>query len=133
MADTVNIQTVFAGTRKHVIHLTNESDGTGESGVTKLDISGLIGPDGTAPTSVSLIEASWDVQSTNGGYVVLEWDHTTDDEMLVLGGSGAVSFEKLGGLHDPKSTGGTGDVLLTTDSFVDGDSYDITLVFKLKD
>ena len=32
MADTVNVQTVYAG-RRVITHLTNESDGGGESGV----------------------------------------------------------------------------------------------------
>lgn len=129
MADTVNVQTVFTG-RKHVLHLTNESDGTGESAVTKLDISGLTAPSGGAPTSVTLLEARWAVNSFN--YVVLEWDHTTNDEMLVCSGNDYASFEGMGGLHDPGSTGGTGDVVLTTDGGADGASYDITLVFKLE-
>ena len=39
MADTVTTETVFSGQRRKITHLTNVSDGTGESGVTKIDIS----------------------------------------------------------------------------------------------
>lgn len=126
MADTVNVQKLADGHRNVVYHLTNESDGTGESEVTKIDISALNAP---VPTSLSLMEANWSVSS---GYVVLEWDHTTNDEMLVCNGSNAISFAEVGGLPDPKASGGTGDIVLTTDGFADGDSYDLTLVFKKK-
>ena len=33
---------------------------------------------------------------------------------------------------DPKSSGGTGDILLTTTGHSSGDSYDITVYAKLK-
>lgn len=130
MVDTVNVQTLFTGTNKHAVHLTSESDGTGEAAVVKLDISGLTGPDGAAPSSVTLLEARWTVSGFN--YVVLEWDHTTNDEMLVCSNSDYASFDLAGGLPDPGSSGGTGDVVLTTDGGIDGASYDITLLFRLE-
>ncbi len=130
MADTVDVAAVFAGTSKHVLRLTNESDGTGEAAVTKLDISTLTNSNGDTATAVTLLEARWAVQGF--GYVVIEWDHTTNDEMLVCSGNDYASFVGMGGLHDPASTGGTGDVVLTTDGGADGSSYDITLVFKIE-
>lgn len=130
MADTVDVQTLADGLRNHVVRMTNESDGTGESGVTKIDKSTLAGPEpGAIPGSLSLMEISWSIPD---GYVVLEWDHTTNDEIVVLSGVGATSYEFTGGIHDPKSTGGTGDIVLTTDGFVDGSSYNITAWFKKK-
>lgn len=130
MADTVDTITLADGPRNHVVRLTNESDGTGESAVTKIDKSTLTGPlTGQEPGSLSLLEASWSVK---GGYVVLEWDHTANDEILVMSGDGNISYDAYGGLGDPKSSGGTGDVVLTTDSFFDGDGYSITLHFKKK-
>lgn len=131
MADTVDVTSVFSGSHRHVLHLTNESDGTGESAVTKLDISTLTGPTGAAPSSVTLLEARWSVQGFS--YVVLEWDATTNDEMLVCSGNDYASFEAAGGKADPGSTGSTGDVVLTTDGGADGSSYDITLVFRLEE
>ncbi len=130
MADTVDVKKVYEGLRNVVYRLTNESDGTVEAAVTKIDKSTLTGPNGAEPSGLSLLEANWNVPD---GYVVLEWDHTTNDEMLVCSGNNSVSFEGYGGHHDPDSTGGTGDIVLTTDGFVDGSSYDITLAFKKKD
>ena len=41
MADAVASQTIVDDNRRAVIKLTNISDGTGESAVTKVDVSGL--------------------------------------------------------------------------------------------
>ena len=41
MADAVNVTTVEDGERQLVVQLTNLSDGTGESKVTKIDVSAL--------------------------------------------------------------------------------------------
>ena len=41
MADAVTSQTIVDGDRYAVIKLTNVSDGTGESAVTKVDVSSL--------------------------------------------------------------------------------------------
>lgn len=132
MADTVNSNVIFAGTRRRVVQLTNISDGTGESDVVKVDVSTLTGPDGSAPTSVTIEEVTWSIQGFTS--VRLEFDATTDDEAMVLGaGNGYASFVNMGGLKDPKSTGTTGDLLLTTAGAVSGATYDITLVLRLKD
>ena len=129
MADTVNVQTVYAG-RRVITHLTNESDGGGESGVTKIDISTLVLSTTETPTysTIDLIEYS--VGGFN--YVVLEWAHDTNDEIAVLQGQGVIDWYAMGGKTDPQSTGGTGDIVLTTDGAVDGDSYDITIHLRPK-
>ena len=41
MADTVTSQTIQDGERKAVLKFTNISDGSGESAVTKVDVSAL--------------------------------------------------------------------------------------------
>ena len=129
MADTVNVQTVYAG-RRVIVHLTNESDGTGESAVTKVDISTLTLSTGETPTysTIDLIEYS--VGGFN--YVVLEWAHTANDEIAVLQGQGVIDWYAMGGKTDPQSAGGTGDIVLTTDGALDGDSYDITIHLRPK-
>lgn len=132
MADTVNTDVLQSGQKRYVIHLQNKSDGTGESAVTKVDISTLTGPDGTVPTSATLMEVDYDI----GGFssVQLFWDATTDDEMVTLPvGSGYKSFIGVGGKKDPKSSGTTGDVKLTTVGASSTATYDITLHFKLED
>lgn len=129
MADTVDTKTIFNGKNILVVKLINISDGTGESDVVKVDISTLVGPYEAAPKRLKLTEVKWSIQGFSS--VRLEWDATTDDEMLVLAaGQGEMDFSKVGGLVDPFSSGATGDVLLTTAGNVAGATYDITLVFR---
>jgi hypothetical protein len=131
MTDTVDTIVVTNTRRKYAVRLTNRSDSTGESAVVKVDKSALTGPDGTEPSKLVLEEAEWNVQGFS--YVTLLWDHTTDDEMAVLSGSGYKDYRDFGGLVDPGSAGGTGDVLLTTTGATATSSYDIFLVFRKKD
>jgi len=130
MADTVDSVVLHNGTRKYVVRLYNSSDGTGESAVKKVDLSTLTGPDGVnAPTKVAIEEVSYDIQGFAS--VTLLFDHTTDDEALILSGNGYMDLRPYGGLIDPSSAGGTGDVLLTTNSATATSSYSIVLSLRL--
>jgi hypothetical protein len=131
MADTVDSLVVFSGRRRYSARFTNVSDGTGESGVVKIDKSTLVGPDGTEPGRLVIEELVWNIQGFTS--VRLFWDHTTDDEIDVLSGGGSRDYTELGGLVDPASAGGTGDILFTTAGAVSGATYDITVVLRLKD
>jgi hypothetical protein len=132
MADTVDTKVVFNSTRIYVVKLINISDGTGESGVVKVDISTLIGPNGLAPTAIKVREILWSIQGFAS--VRLYWDHAVDDEIAVLAaGSGYGDWTLAGGLNDPRTEGGTGDIILTTNGAAAGNTYDITLVCELKD
>lgn len=124
MADAVTSQTAFSGTKRVVMAFTNTSDGTGESAVQKVDISTLPG----APSAVK-IEKVW--YNTFGMAVKILFDHTTDDTGMVLQGDGYMDFTKFGGLKDPASTGGTGDILFTTVGHTLGDTYNIVLQLGL--
>ena len=133
MADTVDVVTQYNSPRRLVVVMTSESDGTGESAVAKVDKSAFTGPDGTEPSRFMIEEIEYDV---GGMRVLLEWDHTTPDEIAVLNGAGFLDFTKGGkfaGKVDPASAGGTGDILLTTVGHTAGDGYTITLVMKKKD
>ncbi len=130
MADTVDTVVVFAGKKRYVHRYTNVCDGTGESGVIKLDISTLTGMRGGAVTKVGIEEISWSIQGFTS--VRLFWDHTTDDEIKVLTGNGAISYQDVSYLMD-SGTGQTGDVLLTTAGNTSGSTYDITVVYQLRD
>lgn len=132
MTDTVTTNVIFSGTRRYIIQLQNLSDGTGESAVAKIDKSGLIGPNGSEPGSLVIEECEYAIQ----GFTSIQflWDHTTDDEALTLpAGTGFKDFTAGGGLHDPGSAGGTGDLVLTTNDAAANATYDITLVVRLKD
>lgn len=132
MADAVAVRTI--GQTKHhiVVHLTNISDGTGESAVVKVDKSTLVASDGAEPASLDIDKVVW---NCDGMAVRLLWDHTTDDLALALSGSGSVDFRSGdfdlvpadSRLKDPRSAGDTGDILLTTVGHTSGDTYNITL------
>lgn len=131
MADVVDTIVLANTINRYSVRLTNVSDATGESAVVKVDKSGLTGPlRGVEPGSLTLEEARWSIQGFTS--VRLFWDHTADDEMMVLSGQGYEDFRPQGGLRDPRSTGGTGDVLLTTAGAASGATYDITLHFRKK-
>lgn len=131
MADTVTTETVYNGRRRKIIHLTNISDGTGESGVNKMDISTFTFNGATVPTYTAVDRIDYDIQGMSS--VRLYWDHTTDDEIAILpNGVGSVDFGAVGGKVDPQTTGGTGDILLTTNGQVSGGTYDIRLFVRPK-
>lgn len=130
MADAVATNIVFKGALRYAIQMTCTSDGTGESNVIKVDISTLLNTAGQTVTYTAVEEIEWDVQGFSS--VKLSWDHTTDDVMKLLSGRGSVSYKHLGYLFDPRSTGGTGDILLTSTGAVVGATYDITLVIQLR-
>lgn len=130
MPDTVDVKALFAGKRLKVYHLTNQSDGTGESAVAKVDISTLTDARGNVCTYTAIDRIEYSVSGFN--YVLLAWDHTAADEIAVLAGQGVMDWSMVGGNVDPRSDGETGDIVLTTDGGADGSSYDITIYLRPK-
>lgn len=124
MADAVTSQTLVDGERNLVVKLTNLSDGTGESAVTKVDVSALTASaTNGACTEVRIDKIQYDI---NGMEVQLLWDGSPD---LIIGkftGQDEQCYKKFGGLTNNASTP-TGDVLLTTTNHTAGDSYTIIL------
>jgi len=131
MADSVDTITLVNNYPYVVVRLNNECDGTGESNVVKLDKSAYTDKHGREPRALD-IERIWGHVS-GFNYILLEWDHTTDDQIAVLKGSFDFNYAADGGpLRDPMSAGGTGDVLLTTDGNADGNSYDIYIRARMR-
>lgn len=142
MADAVTVKTIRDGRQQIVVHLTNISDGTGESAVVKVDKSALLAEDGAEPASLDIEQVEWNIQGFTS--VRLLWDHTTDEVALVLSGSGYKDFRgkddsiygQFGNMRlaDGRGSGATGDILLTTAGTTSGNTYDITLwVYKNPD
>lgn len=128
MAST-DVRTVYESDRWLRVVLQN--DGTDESTATqKIDKSGTTGPDGSETGTLALWEAAWDVSGFN--WVKALWDHSTDDEILTMSGSGAISYESIGGKDDPESSGGTGDIMIQTDGTGSTVAYHVELLFKKK-
>lgn len=131
MADTVDTLVLQSNQRRYIARFTNVSDATGESAVVKVDKSTLVAANGLEPYRLILDYAKWSIQGFTS--VRLFWDHTTDDEIAVFGtGAGERNYAENGGLYDPVSAGGTGDVLLTTAGAASGATYDIELNFRLE-
>ena len=128
MADAVTSTTIQDGNRIAVIQLTNTSDGTGESAVTKVDVSALATntANGQACTGVKLGRI---VYSTFGMSVKLLWDATTDTICWDLNSDYTTDedFTGFGGIQNTSGTGKTGDINLTTTGHTSGDSYVIVL------
>lgn len=130
MATAVSSKVLFNGSRKYSVSLFGEDDGTGETGVTKVDISTLTGPDGTAPSKVMVEDITWDVQGI--AKVELYFDKTTTDERIqICSGQGYTDFKPYGGLG-PTAAAGTNDIILDSAPANLG-TYNITLNLRLKD
>ncbi len=130
MPDTVDVKVLRSTPGYYTVVLQNRSDGTGESAVTKVDISSLLTGSRGVPTYTSIERIDYDVWGFN--YVQLHWAHTTPDEIATLSGSGSFDYTYEGGNVDPKTAGSTGDITLTTSGTTSGSGYDITLRLKLK-
>lgn len=129
MPDAVTSRVLVSGPRRHVVALTGISDGTGESGVVKIDKSTLKDASGQEPSTLTIQKIQWTMQ----GYtcIKLAFDHTTDDTAVVIAGDGCLDFAPYGGLKDPASAGGTGDLLLTSVGAAAGDTYTVVLDMTL--
>ena len=136
MVDVVTSQTLVdtSGT-KTVIKMTNISDGSGETLVTKMDASALTFMTEDATKTVAKIW--WSINTTNGKSGV---------ELLWAGSGTSAANATIGffsgtGYHDYFTAGNSipnnatltantspaGDVLLSTKGFVSGDNYTIIL------
>lgn len=131
MADTVDTKVVRNANGRYCVKLTNISDGTGESGVVKIDVSTLTNASGATATKFQVRRIEYNIQGFTS--VRLHWDAATDDEIAVLPtGSGVLDFTPEGGLNDPQSATPVGDVKLTTANTTSGNTYDITIWGILK-
>lgn len=122
MADAVTSQTIVDGRKNVVMKFTNISDGTGESAVTKVDVSALSG----VPASVRIMKLHY-VMIGMGARLL--WDASADvlAFQLPVDGAGTFDFTPFGGIPNNAGSGVTGDIQLTTVSHSSGDSYSIIL------
>jgi hypothetical protein len=129
MADTVASNIVYSGKRRHCVCLICSSDGTGETGVVKVDRSTLLNGAGQVPSSLAIASVRWNVQGFSS--VTLLWHHNAADVVARrLTGNGYDNFEGFGFLHDTDTTNADaadGDIQLTSVGAVAGAIYDITL------
>jgi hypothetical protein len=125
MADTVTSQTIQDGERKAVLKFTNISDGSGESAVTKIDVSALAANSaGSACTEVAIAKIWW--QCVGMGVELLN-DATTDTLIIGLSpdSNGFHDYSPFSGIPNDAGSGKTGDVKFTTIGASNTDTYTV--------
>jgi hypothetical protein len=111
---------------------TGYSDGTGETGVVKVNATSAHGVVIAGQTYFPLLNIKvrrivYDVQ---GEIVRVQWVATTNADLAVLTGFGTMDFEEFGGVPCPGTTalpGATGSIAFTTVNQFVGSSYTITM------
>ena len=127
MADAVTSQTILDGERLFIAKFTNISDGTGETGVLKIDVSTL------NPNSFGLacngVKINKIYGTTHGMEVRILWDATTDQFawQIPQNSNYLMDLSSFGGIPNNTGAGSTGDVLFTTADASAGDMYTIVL------
>ena len=106
-----------------MMKFTNQSDGTGETAVKKVDVSALVG----SPTEVVIRKITY---TTHGIGVSVLWDANVNLEAVRIPQDehGILDFTRFGGLVNDAGIGVTGDILFTTtETPVSGDGYTVVL------
>jgi len=130
MADIVTSQVIADTTGvKYVVKLTNYSDGTGENLVKKVDASETTFMTEDGVRKISKIWYSINT-ANNKSAVELIWDGATDATAVMLSGNGYWDLRPAGDEIPNNATTPTGDVLLSTKNFANGDNYTIIVEFR---
>lgn len=115
MADTVKARTVNQTVHKSIFVFSSASDGTGESNVTKIDISTLPG----APSKVKITKLEFSVE---GMSLEIKFNRTSGGDVAILNGSGCIKEE-----IEDKGAGLTGDIVFNTLNAAAGAGYTVLL------
>ena len=130
MADTVSTQTLTDTTGvKFAVKMTNFSDGTGETLVNKVDASATTFMTEDGNRKISKIFYSINTANPKSA-VELIWDGTDNATAVLLSGQGFWDLRADGNEIVNNATTPTGDVLLSTKNFANGDNYTILVVFR---
>lgn len=129
MADAVTSQTIFQGDKTLVMKFTNISDGTGESGVIKVNVGALTSYQGMPCTAVQIDKI---YAMTHGMEVRLYWAATTPQLIMTIPQNvmNTHSYDEFGGIDNNAGAGKTGNITFTTVDASAGDMYTIILVMR---
>lgn len=122
---------LIKGNRNIVVNVTGVWAVADETDTIIIDKSTLVGPLGVEPGSIRVDEITWTLGPAFDA-VLLEWDHTTDDVVDYYSGQGYMDYMEYGGKNDPKSAGGTGDLILSTIGGAANDTYSLLISCTLK-
>ena len=123
------------GVKRHTVLCTNSSDGTGEDDAIKLKRTDLLTPDGNIPSKLVVEKIDYEI---SGMEVLITYNNENDEEVARLYNSeGTLAFRAEGGFipldeEDGETPDGE-DIVFTTSSETDGDSYTIKLQVRLRD
>ena len=130
MADTVSTQVLTDTTGiKFSVKLTNFSDGTGETLVKKVDASTTTFMTEDGNRKISKIFYSINTANPKSA-VELIWDGSENATAVLLSGQGFWDLRADGNEIVNNATTPTGDVLLSTKNFANGDNYTIIAEFR---
>ena len=127
MADAVTSQTLLDGERLAIMKFTNISDGTGETAVTKVNVSTLTpSASGKACTAVTVTKIT---SVCHGMEVRMYWDATTDVPFFLstVNTNYENDFSKIGGITNNAGTGKNGNIVFSTSDQTSGDTYTVVL------
>ena len=128
MADAVATQTIQDGGRKAIFRFSNVSDGTGESAVTKIDVSALRTDPvtGKACTKVTIEKITY---VTIGMSVKILFDASTDVLAWQLNADWAdqLDFSEFNGIPNNAGSGVNGDIKFTTVGHSNTDVYNVIM------
>ena len=130
MADVVTTQilTDTSGV-KFVVKLTNFSDGTGETDVTKVDASTTTFMTENGARKIAKIWFSVNTANPKSA-VEIKWAGATNATAIFLNGQGFFDLREAGDEITNNATTPTGDVLLSTRNFANGDNYSLVIEFR---
>ena len=132
MADTVTSQKLKDHAAAWAYKFTNESDGTGETNVLKVDVSGLTAATNSALTDqrLSINKITWSIAGANSK-VKLMWSGDLPNTIVYLSGSGTMDLTTNLTTPITNNIANTnGDIYLSTAGFVGGAGYTIFLEGK---
>tara|TARA_B100000214_G_scaffold363695_1_gene329485 strand:- start:459 stop:851 length:393 start_codon:yes stop_codon:yes gene_type:complete len=130
MADIVTTQVISDTSGvKYVAKMTNISDGSGESLVKKIDASATTFMTEDANRTIAKIWFSVNAISKKA-CVELLWEGATNATGVLLSGQGYWDLRTAGNSIPNNAITPTGDVLLSTHDFVNGDNYTIIVEFR---
>ena len=128
MADTVHTIKITDGPKFATFKFTNESDGTGESNVTKIDVSSLAIDPMTkqACTGVEIYQIWF---TTVGMAVKVKYNANSNRLVwhILQDYSDFLDFSAFSGIPNDAGAGKNGDVLFETIGATNGDAYNIII------
>lgn len=132
MANIVTSQILKDHAKGWAVKLTNESDGTAESSVVKVDASALVAANGGATERLTITKILWNVATGASPVadprIVLQWSGDAPNTIVTLTGSG--SWDLSTNVQAPlvnAIANTNGDLLLSTVNFTAGAAYTVIL------